>query len=84
MTNETALVILDSIFKKEEKPLYKELSNLYRSALEKQIPKKLVETRCRLKCPSCNHILTDKGCIKPNLKYCYKCGQAIDFSEVTE
>lgn len=44
-------------------------------AVEKQIPKKFV-TYCR--CPNCNNDNLSTG-----VKYCYNCGQALDWSDKT-
>lgn len=62
----------------------KELTGLSRSCLWNgresiSTPLKLIPTRCRLKCPNCGHIITDKNCKKINIKYCWTCGQALDW-----
>lgn len=44
------------------------------SALEKQIPKKLIKTRSEIVCPTCKTLVGSSP-------YCRYCGQALDRSE---
>lgn len=49
-------------------------------ALEKQIPRKPIETKTMLKCPACGKVLMAKH--YHHSQYCDKCGQNImDWSE---
>ena len=50
-------------------------------AIQKQIPKKIVTTTSTIRCPCCNKQITNRGCIKANIKFCSKCGQALDWSK---
>lgn len=70
---------------------YREASKIAIEAIEKQIPKKIKETDAyphRLYCPTCyctlmrNKDNESLNSIKEAIKYCYNCGQSIDFSEV--
>lgn len=47
----------------------------------KETPMKLTHTISRKKCARCGHIITDKNCVKHKIKYCYNCGQKIDWEE---
>lgn len=71
-----------------EHPNIRELQELIDIAIEKQIPKKPLPTKGAAdmfganeplwgegECPNCKHY------IRLPHKYCYKCGQAIDWSE---
>lgn len=50
-------------------------------AIRKQIPKKIVVTTSTIRCPCCNKQITNRGCIKAYIKFCSKCGQALDWSK---
>ena len=64
-----------------------EAFNLAIPALEKQIPKKgsikylssYTDDPPVLLCPNCQEHITTEGC--NFYKYCYKCGQALDWSD---
>lgn len=51
------------------------------SAIEKQIPVPLEETRATLRCPRCKKQVTNKGVYHSHRqKYCKFCGQAFDWA----
>lgn len=50
-------------------------------AIKKQIPQSIVVTTSTIRCPCCNKQITNRGCIKANIKFCSKCGQALDWSK---
>lgn len=60
----------------KNRKLYAELAI---NALEKQIPKKVKEflPLTRARCPACNEIMGAHA----SRKYCYYCGQALDWSD---
>lgn len=73
----------------EELMSYRQIGTLYevREAVEKQKSKKPIEDRHHgirytevYRCPSCNGSFSGRGFAK----YCFHCGQAIDWSEVDE
>ncbi len=83
MTPEEAIKCLDLISVLDAPGLKKGLE-MAKEALEKQIPKKPIiseEQHIRyvttFECPACNGKFTGFGVAK----YCYRCGQAIDWSE---
>lgn len=47
------------------------------SMLEEQEPKLVRYTESTVRCPNCNKQITTKGCIHREIKYCWKCGQAV-------
>lgn len=49
--------------------------------IERATPTKLRKTRFTRRCPSCNRQMSDFKNAHPNIKFCPKCGQAIDWSE---
>lgn len=51
-------------------------------ALQKQIPKALFKTKETLRCPICKRHITNTGQKKESIKYCCKCGQALDWDSV--
>lgn len=58
--------------------------NLAQDALEllkEQEPKLVRYTESTVRCPSCNKQITTKGCIHREIKYCWKCGQAVKWDE---
>lgn len=50
-------------------------------ALEKQIPKKVLDMKFFAKCPACNAIQTKTHFIFVGVHYCDNCCQAIDWGE---
>lgn len=53
-------------------------------ALEKQIPMAVKETTSTKRCGRCGRQLSAIGNIHPEIRYCAKCGQAIDWGEKEE
>ena len=45
--------------------------------LKKQEPRMVVKTTSTIRCPGCGKQITNKGAIHREIKYCWKCGQAI-------
>ena len=45
--------------------------------LKEQEPKLVRYTASTVRCPNCNKQITTKGCIHREIKYCWKCGQAV-------
>jgi len=45
--------------------------------LKEQEPKMVVKTTSTIRCPGCGKQITNKGAIHRDIKYCWKCGQAI-------
>ena len=59
-------------------------TGLKRDALEllkEQEPKLVRYTASTVRCPNCNKQITTKGCIHRDIKYCWKCGQAVKWDE---
>ena len=87
MTNKEAIYFLNDIKEPGMFPVmkeeYKEALEMAVKALEKQIPKKIIyTTRCGYcenvtvyRCPACKTDVTGSSL------YCWKCGQALDWSE---
>ena len=44
-------------------------------------PKLVRYTASTVRCPNCNKQITTKGCIHREIKYCWKCGQAVKWDE---
>jgi len=89
MTNEEAKTVLINcttfikdgfrFMKEEHQEQFKEAYRVAIQALEKQIPKKSINTYDAYKCPKCeNEIIS---LLSVNINYCYNCGQALDWSE---
>lgn len=49
--------------------------------LKEQEPKLVRYTASTVRCPNCNKQITTKGCIHREIKYCWKCGQAVKWDE---
>lgn len=45
--------------------------------LKEQEPKLVVETTSTIRCPGCGKQITSRGAIHREIKYCWKCGQAV-------
>jgi hypothetical protein len=78
MTNEEALNILYKGIAPDSKS-NDECINLCKKALEKQIAKKPIRDMSGSWCPTCNEYF-DEFHDGINEKYCYNCGQALDWS----
>lgn len=59
-----------------------EAAGIALQAISKMIPKPLAQTKETLRCPSCKRHITNRNCIKQQIKYCVKCGQALDWDSV--
>ena len=59
-----------------------EAAGIALQAISKMIPKQLAQTKETLRCPSCKRHITNKNCIKRQIKYCVNCGQALDWDDV--
>lgn len=53
-------------------------------AMKKQIPRRVKITTSTKRCGNCGRQLSGIGNIHPERKYCVKCGQAIDWSDLDE
>lgn len=51
------------------------------SMLREQEPKMVVETASTIRCPGCKKQITSKGAIHREVKYCWKCGQAVKWND---
>lgn len=49
--------------------------------LKEQEPKLVRYTASTVRCPNCNKQITTKGCIHREIKYCWKCGQAVKWDD---
>lgn len=49
--------------------------------IDRATPRKLDVTRATLRCPTCKKEVTRRCMIKRNIKYCSRCGQALDWSD---
>ena len=49
--------------------------------LKEQEPKLVRYTASTVRCPNCNKQITTKKCIHREIKYCWKCGQAVKWDE---
>lgn len=45
--------------------------------LREQEPKMVVQTTSTIRCPGCGKQITSKGALHKEIKYCWKCGQAV-------
>ena len=45
--------------------------------MKEQEPKMVVITTSTIRCPGCGKQITSKGAIHKDIKYCWKCGQAV-------
>ena len=52
--------------------------------LKEQEPKMVVKTTSTIRCPGCGKQITSKGAIHREIKYCWKCGQAITWEPPKE
>lgn len=59
-----------------------EAAGIALQAISKMIPKPLTQTKETLRCPSCKRHITNRNCIKRQIKYCVNCGQALDWDNV--
>lgn len=53
-------------------------SNLLQTMVEMPVKK----TTCTIRCPKCNKQITSKGALHKDIKFCWKCGQALNWEEV--
>ena len=49
--------------------------------LLKQEPKMVVQTTSTIRCPGCGKQITNRGSIHKEIKYCWKCGQAVKWDD---
>lgn len=49
--------------------------------LKEQEPKMVVQTTSTIRCPGCGKQITNKGAIHKEIKYCWKCGQAVKWDD---
>lgn len=49
--------------------------------LKEQEPKMVVQTTSTIRCPGCGKQITSKGAIHREIKYCWKCGQAVKWND---
>lgn len=49
--------------------------------LKKQELKMVVQTTSTIRCPGCGKQITNKGAIHKEIKYCWKCGQAVKWDD---
>lgn len=86
MTNQEALKLLNDMEfaeKYQGKQEYADMLLLCKKSLEKQIPKKAKKSDREIRycevfeCPSCGFEFSGRVA-----KYCYRCGQKLDYSEV--
>ncbi len=79
---ESYRLILDEYYPTFKNELLDEALYTALDALQKQIPKALFKTKETLRCPTCKRHITNTGQKKENIKYCCKCGQALDWNSV--
>ena len=84
-TSEQAKNDLERLLLRDERPANKVIA-LACKALEKQMPKKVIPycgSPVGMACPECGTFqdFTDKETLNNRSEYCYKCGQALDWSD---
>ena len=70
----------------EQVPYFEIESNIepLRELIEMATPTKLRKTKHTRICPSCNRKMSNLKNAHPNIKFCTKCGQALDWDEGEE